>query len=57
MAAEPARRIRALGASIRHDPDAVAALVAGDSGVLDRHPALARGVVEYLAVFGERCVQ
>jgi phosphohistidine swiveling domain-containing protein len=61
VSAEPAQRIRAMGDIVRSagpDKDAlIAALAEGDGRALDRHPALAAAVTEYVARFGDRCTQ
>lgn len=57
VSAEPARRIAEMGEMVREDRELVAALAKGGPVDLSTRPELARAVAEYLAKFGDRCVQ
>ena len=59
ISAEPARRIRAMGESIT--PDTARALRSDDPDAVHRalaqHPGLAKAMRDYLARFGDRCLE
>lgn len=57
ISAEPARRIRAMGALARRSPALVDRLAAGDARALDDAPELEKAFGAYIARFGDRCVQ
>jgi rifampicin phosphotransferase len=57
VSAEPAQRIRRMGAMVASDAPLVARLKAGDRSALTATPDLAREVEIYLAKFGDRCTE
>ncbi len=57
ISAEPAHRIRAMGAMAKSTPALIDALAAGDRSALASAPVLAAAFAAYLARFGDRCVQ
>lgn len=57
VSAEPAQRIRRMGALIKGDAAVLTRLAAGDGGALEARPDLAAEVKAYLAKFGDRCTE
>lgn len=57
ISARPAQMIRAMGAGASGKPDLIAALEAGDAAAIAADPDLARGLVDYIAQFGDRCTE
>lgn len=57
ISAEPAQRIRRMGAMARGDAAALDALKRGDRAALAAHPQLGGEIESYLAKFGDRCTE
>jgi rifampicin phosphotransferase len=57
VSAEPAQLIRAMGSMVRHRPDIVQRLGAGDRSAVDALPELRRAFDAYISKFGDRCTQ
>ncbi|WP_119304451.1 PEP/pyruvate-binding domain-containing protein [Dongia deserti] len=57
VSAEPAQRIRSMGALIHGDTPLIARLAAGDRTALDARSDLAAAVKSYLEKFGDRCTE
>jgi pyruvate,water dikinase len=55
VSAEPARRIRAMGANARGRAELIARLEVGDIAAARADPALGPALAAYLARFGDRC--
>lgn len=54
VSAEPAQRIRAMGAAVVQHPDLLAQMAAGDATVID-DPRISGALTAYLNRFGDRC--
>ena len=57
VSAEPAQRIKAMGRLAAGDSALLAALDAADRARIEAHPTLGPAVAEYLAKFGDRCLE
>lgn len=57
ISAEPARRIRDMGAMIAGRAELIARLGRGDREATADHPALAAELADYIRVFGDRCTE
>ena len=57
VSAEPAQRIRRMGAMAAGDVGLIQRLQAGDRAALDPPPALAAEIEAYLVKFGDRCTE
>lgn len=57
ISARPAQLIRAMGAEVAGDAEAIAALETGDGVIISAHAKLAQGIAEYIAQFGDRCTE
>jgi rifampicin phosphotransferase len=57
VSAEPAQRIRRMGAMIAGDENLIARLKSGDRSALESRPDLAGEAAAYLAKFGDRCAE
>jgi len=57
ISAEPAQRIRKIGAMAAHDAALKAALAQGDGSLLAQHPEIQAEIDAYLAKFKDRCTE
>ncbi len=57
ISAEPAKRIRAMGAMAGQDAELTATLERGDGDLIARSPELEKAVAAYIEKFGDRCTE